>query len=216
MDEIINGEVTRYLDDLTRTERDHSVLDKMEQRGRRMDFPLVGRVVGRFLEQQARAVGARRVVELGSGFGYSAFWFARAVGAGGEVICSDLEPDNAEVAEEFLSHADLWDRIRFEVADAAEVLADVEGDVDIVFCDADKERYPEHWRNSRDRIRVGGLYICDNTLWYGRAATGEPTPDHPGWTEAIREHNRLVTDDERYVSSLLPLRDGVLVALRVE
>lgn len=214
MDAIVDPQVERYLDDLAGSQLDSPVLDEMEQRARELEFPIVGRAVGRLLELLARSIGARRVVELGSGYGYSAFWFARAVGEGGTVVCSDLDEENREVAERFLTHADLWDRIDFHVGDAADVLDGVDG-VDVVFCDADKERYPEHWSNAAERIRVGGMYLCDNTLWSGRAATGEETPDRPGWTEAIVAHNRLVTEDPRYVSSLLPIRDGVLAALRV-
>ncbi|MGH3442718.1 MAG: O-methyltransferase [Nitriliruptorales bacterium] len=210
---IVGETVERYLDELASPA--DPVLAEMERRGRERDFPIVGQVAGRFLEQQARAIGARSVVELGSGFGFSAYFFARAVGEGGRVVCSDLDEANAAEAEELLGRAGLWDRVEFHVGDAAEVLAGVGGEVDIVFCDADKERYPEHWRNAAERIRVGGLYICDNTLWYGRAATGEPTPDRPGWTAAIREHNAAVFADDRYVASLLPLRDGVLTALRI-
>lgn len=210
---IVSGQVEDYLDALAPP--GDPVLAEMEKRGEERDFPIVGRVVGRFLEQQARGIGARRVVELGSGFGFSAYFFARAVGEGGRVVCSELDESNAAAAEGFLSRAGLWDRVDFHVGDAAEVLAGVEGDVDVVFCDADKPRYPEHWRNAAERIRVGGLYVCDNTLWYGRAATGEPTPDREGWTEAIREHNEAVFADDRYLASLLPLRDGVLTALRV-
>lgn len=215
MDAIVDPQVERYLDDLAGSQLDSPVLDEMEQRARELEFPIVGRAVGRLLEMLGRSIGARRVVELGSGYGYSAFWFARAVGEGGTVVCSDLDEENREVAERFLTHAGLWDRIDFHVGDAAEVLDGVDGEVDVVFCDADKERYPEHWANAAERIRVGGLYLCDNTLWSGRAATAEETPDRPGWTEAIVEHNRLVTEDPRFVSSLVPIRDGVLAALRV-
>lgn len=215
MDGIVVTAVDRYLDELTHLQHDDPVLDEMEQHARRLDFPIVGRPVGRFLELQARAVGARRVFELGSGFGYSAYWFARAVGTSGEVVCTDHDPENAAVAERFLTHAGLWPRVSYRVGDAAEALIATDGPFDVIFCDADKGRYPHHWRAAAERVRPGGLYLCDNTLWHGRAATGEPTPERPGWTEAIREHNRLVAEDGRFVSAVLPLRDGVLVALRV-
>lgn len=215
VDGIVDETVSGYLDELVHLGHDHPVLDEMEQHALRVEFPIVGRAVGRLLEQQARAVDARRVFEIGSGFGYSAYWFGRAVGEGGEVHCTDHDPDNARKAEELLAHAALWDRITFHVTEASEALAAVDGDFDVILCDADKPRYPEHWRNASDRIRVGGVYLADNVLWYGRAATGDPTPDRPGWTEAIREHNRLVFGDRRYLSSLVPIRDGVLIALRI-
>jgi caffeoyl-CoA O-methyltransferase len=213
---IVDEHVEHYLTGLATDQHHDRVLQGMEDRAREHDFPIVGRSVGLLLEQQARAIGARRVAEIGSGFGYSAYWFARAVGPEGEVVCSDLDPANRDAAEEMLTRAGLWDRVDFRVGDGSEVLAEVDGELDIVFCDADKDRYPEHWRNAAERVRLGGLYICDNTLWYGRVATGEPTPDQPGWTEAIVEHNRLAATDPRYLTTIVPIRDGVLVALRVE
>lgn len=215
MNGIVDPQVEGYLETLARTQHDDPVLTEMEKRADELEFPIVGRTVGRFLEQQARAVGARHAVELGSGFGYSAYWLARAVGADGRVTCSDRDEDNAEAARSLLGRAGLWDRIDFRVGEAMEVLAAIPGPVDVVFCDADKERYPDYWQAAADRIRVGGLYLCDNALWYGRAATREPTPGAPGATEGVVEHNRLVVADDRYVSSLVPLRDGVLVALRI-
>jgi predicted O-methyltransferase YrrM len=83
----------------------------------------------------------------------------------------------------------------------------------VVYDDIDKHGYPDAWRAARERVRVGGLYICDNTLWYGRVPPdGEPPDDV---TDAIREHNASVAADERYVTTILPIRDGVLVATRI-
>src|SRR4029450_13357579 len=92
------------------TEHGAPVLVGMEARATEHGFPIVGRATGRYLELAARSVGARRVIELGSGYGYSAYWFARAVGADGEVICTDGDADNARLAEEYLTEAGLWDR----------------------------------------------------------------------------------------------------------
>lgn len=212
---IVADEVAGYLTDLARVQHGDAVLDEMEARAEEHGFPIVGRAVGRLLELAARTVGARRVIELGSGFGYSAYWFARAVGPGGAVTCTDRDPDNAADAEGYLSRAGLWERVSFELGDALEVLAAAEGEFDVVYCDIDKDAYPDCWRAARERIRVGGLYLCDNVLWDGRVATGGDREGLEGWTARIQEHNRLVTGDERYVSSIVPLRDGVMVALRV-
>ena len=107
--------VESYLTELARTEHEEPVLVEMEARAAEYGFPIVGRATGRFLELAARAVGARRVMELGSGYGYSAYWFARAVGADGEVVCTDGDPQNASLAEEYLSTAGMWDRVRYRV-----------------------------------------------------------------------------------------------------
>jgi caffeoyl-CoA O-methyltransferase len=154
---------------------------------------------------------ARRVFELGSGFGYSAYWFARAVGPEGEVHCTDGDPANEAKAADYLARAGLVDRIRWHVGDAVESLRATEGDFDVVFCDIDKPGYPDAWREARERIRVGGLYLCDNTIGYGR---GTVLDDGEG-PEAIRQHNALIAEDPRYLSTIVPTREGVLVALRV-
>ena len=195
---------------------DEPVLLDMEAEGTERHFPIIGRLVGVTVELLARSVGASRVFELGSGFGYSAYWFARAVGPGGEVHCTDGDPENRPKALGYLSRAGLADAIRWHVGDAVTNLGEVEGEFDVVYSDIDKEGYPDAWRAARERIRVGGLYLCDNVLWSGQVA--EPEADHgrdEKTTDAILEHNRLVAEDERYVSTIVPTRDGVFAALRV-
>jgi caffeoyl-CoA O-methyltransferase len=208
--DIVNPEIETYMAGL-QARHDEPVLLEMEAEGRERGFPIVGRNVGVTLEVLARSIGARRVMELGSGFGYSAYWFARAVSAGGEIHCTDGDPDNATKAESYLSRAGLWDRVTFHVGDAVEQMAGVDGTFDIVYDDIDKHGYPDAWRAGRERIRVGGLYICDNVLWSGRIL--EPDPDRN--TSSILEHNQLIAEDERFVSTIVPTRDGVIVAVRV-
>lgn len=207
--------VEEYLTELAGTEHDDPVLGEMEARAAEHGFPIVGRASGRFLELMARAIGARRVMELGSGYGYSAYWFARAVGPGGSVVCTDGNPANAELAEGYLTRAGVWDRVRYRVGDALTGFAAEEGEFDVVYCDVDKLGYPDCWQAARDRIRVGGLWLCDNVIWSGHAATGTDRDGLPGWTAAIREHNRLVAADDRYAGSIVPIRDGIMTALRV-
>jgi caffeoyl-CoA O-methyltransferase len=213
MEPLLPRAVDDHLTDLAAAQRRDQTLLGVESRADELGFPIVGRAVGRFLELQARAIGARRIVELGSGFGYSAYWFAHAVGEDGEVVCSDADADNARLAEAYLRRAGLWDRVRFEVGDALDVLADVEGDLDVVYCDIDKHGYPAAWEAAAERIRVGGLFVCDNVLWYGRTAGVAPADEV---TPAIVAMCRAVATDQRFVSSIVPIRDGVLVALRVE
>jgi predicted O-methyltransferase YrrM len=215
----MDGRVEDYLTSLAETEHDDPVLRDMESLAQQKGFPIVGRASGRYLELAARLIGARRVMELGSGYGYSAYWFARAVGAEGSVVCTDADPDNARLAEEYLSRAGAWGRVRFRVGDALEGFAAEEGEFDIVYCDVDKGGYPDCWRAARDRIRVGGLWLCDNVIWSGHVATGtdrEELPDWTrGWTAFIQDHNRMVAEDQRYVASIVPIRDGIMTALRV-
>jgi predicted O-methyltransferase YrrM len=209
----LDDKVEAYLTGLAATEHDDAVLAGMEQYAEAHGFPIVGRATGRFLEVAARSVGARRVMELGSGYGYSAYWFARAVGESGEIVCTDGDPANAARAEEYLTRAGVWPRIRYRVGDALAGFAQETGEFDVVYCDVDKYGYPDCWRAARDRIRVGGLWLCDNVLWSGAVAGGAGPGD--AWTAAIIEHNRLVATDQRYVGSINPVRDGVMMALRI-
>ena len=197
------------------TRYDEPVLLEMEAEGKERGFPIIGRLVGVTVELLARSVGARRVFELGSGFGYSAYWFARAVGPDGEVHGTDGDPENEPKALDFLSRAGLAEPIRWHVGDAVTSLAEVEGEFDVVYNDIDKDGYPAAWIASRERIRVGGLYVCDNVLWSGRVAVRDRDDPRPAYTQAILEHNRLIADDERFVSSIVPTRDGLLAAFRI-
>jgi caffeoyl-CoA O-methyltransferase len=194
------------------------VLLEMETEAKERDFPIVGRMVGVVLEILARGIGAKQVFELGSGYGYSGYWFARAIGPDGELHLTDGDPENETKAMDYLGRAGLAGTVRFHVGDAVTSLNATDGVFDIVYCDIDKHGYPEAWRASRGRIRPGGLFICDNTLWSGRV-TGEVDDEmnrnRPHWTEAIREMNDEAFGDPDYLTTILPIRDGVLVALRV-
>ena len=212
--DIVDPRIETYMQDRLRR-FDEPVLLEMEAYGKEHNFPLVGRNVGVTLEVLARAVGARRIMELGSGYGYSGYWHARAAGPDGEVHLTDGDPANAERGREYLERAGFADRIEYHVGDAVTEMGKLDGEFDVVFCDIDKDGYPDAWRAASERIRVGGLYVCDNVLWYGRVAVEDPEDARPHFTEAVLEHNRLIADDERYVSTIVPTRDGVMVAIRI-
>ena len=209
----VDPRAERYMRELA-ARHDEPVLLEMERLAEERRFPIVGRLVGELLEVLALSVGARAVVELGSGFGYSAYWFSRAVGPGGTVLCTDGDPANRDLAERFLSRVGRWDRVDYRVGLAQEILRSLPGPFDVVYCDVDKEGYPEAWELARERIRPGGLYVCDNVLWSGRVAEPDPADERPEWTAAIRRHNALVYADSGFDACLVPTRDGVLVARR--
>lgn len=207
IEEYMRGLLSRY---------DEPALLEMEAEGERSGFPIIGRLVGVTLEVLARSMGARRVFELGSGYGYSAYWFSRAVGPAGEVHCTDGDPENEKRALDHLGRAGLDGPIRWHVGEAVATLEATEGEFDVVYDDIDKEGYPDAWRAARDRIRVGGLYLCDNVLWYGRVTGAQEVDErHRETTAAILEHNSLIAEDERYASVIIPTRDGVMAALRI-
>jgi predicted O-methyltransferase YrrM len=211
--EIVDPRIEEYLRETFGGQ--HPIADEMEAEADRSGFPIVGRAVGVTLEVLAASVGARRILELGSGYGYSAYWFARAVGEDGEVHMTDGDAARQERAVDYLGRAGLGERVRPHVGNALEIIDELDGEFDVVFCDIDKDGYPEAWRRARERIRVGGLYLCDNVLWDGRVVTGQDREGTTGLVEAIRSHNDAIAADERYRSTIVPTRDGVMVAVRV-
>ena len=189
---------------------------EMERIGAERRFPIIGPLVGNLGSVMARAIGARRVFEMGSGFGYSTLWFARAVGPGGLVVHTEGSAENSRMARDFLQRAGLADRVRFEVGDAREILdsAIARGDslpVDILFNDIDKEQYPDVLPRARKALRPGGLLICDNMLWFGRVLESTPTDDT---TRGILELSRQLREAADFTTTLIPIRDGVTVSLR--
>jgi predicted O-methyltransferase YrrM len=209
----VDPRAERYMRGLA-SRHDEPVLLEMEKRAEERGFPIVGRLVGELLEVLARSVGARSVFELGSGYGYSAYWFSRAVGPEGRVVCTDGDPANRDLAEDFLGRAGRWDRIDYRVGMAQDVLQATPGEFDVVYNDIDKLDYPEAWLLARDRVRPGGLYICDNVLWSGRVAEDDPSDERSEVTAAIRRHNELVYADPGFDACIVPTRDGVLIARR--
>ncbi len=211
----VDQDVERYMRSLL-AHHDEPVLLEMEKVAEEKHFPIVNRHVGVTLEILTRAIEARRIFELGSGYGYSAYWFAKGGGPNAEIHCTDGDPENAKTAESFLRRVGLWDRITFHVSDAVTALKKTSGDYDIVYNDIDKHGYPDAWRASRDRVRPGGFYICDNVLWSGRVAENSSENDErPAWTQAIKKHNAMIASDTDYLSSILPIRDGVMLAHRL-
>ncbi len=207
---IVTHEVVRYLERIT--PESTGVLGEMEEYGRERRFPLIGRQVGRFLSILARSIGARRVFECGSGYGYSAYWFARAVGAGGEVTLTDGSADNLAKAREFLGRAGFAERCLFREGDALSILAETEGPFDLILVDIDKESYPASLEVTVDKLRSGGLLVTDNVLWDGRVAEEAPEEES---TRAIQEYTRRLYEHSHLETSILPLRDGVAISRKL-
>jgi caffeoyl-CoA O-methyltransferase len=214
--DIVHPAVERYMKMLAAGD-DEPVLLEMEQRAEENGFPIIGRLCGRALELAARSIEANRIFEMGSGYGYSAYWFSQATGPSGEIHLTDMDPDNERLALEYLGRAQLDGPIKFHVADAFEALDETEGEFDIVYCDIDKGDYPRAWETGRSRVRVGGFYICDNMLWSGRVTDEPQEPDEfrDSVAGAIDRTNRAIAADPDFRSSILPTRDGVVFALRI-
>lgn len=203
---ITNPEVDAYL--LRMLPASAPLLAEMEQQARERNIPIVGPAVARLFRLLAQLSGAHRVFELGSAIGYSTLWWAEAVGEGGEVFYTDSSATNVAEASEYFRRAGLQHRIQMREGEALQMLAAAPGMFDIIFCDLNKDQYPEALRQSIPRIKPGGLFIADNVLWHGLVAQPPTTRE----TTAIAECNRMMYSDPRLYPVLLPLRDGVAVA----
>ena len=187
------------------------VLAEMEDYATQHSIPIVGPAVASVLQQLALMVNARTVFELGSAIGYSTIWWAQAVGDQGRVIYTDGDKKNAERARGYFTRAGVANRITLHTGDALEVLSEQKQEFDIIFNDVDKEDYPRVLRLVAPRLRKGGLFIADNVLWSGRVAEKNPTDAR---TKAILEFNRKLYDSKEFYTTILPIRDGLAVALK--
>lgn len=188
------------------------LLEEMEAYAREHKFPIVGPECGRVLRQVALLTNAKRVFEMGSGYGYSTLWFARALPADGRVFHTDGDPANTAKAREYLTRAGLQDRVAFKTGDALESLARTPGEFDVIFVDVDKHQYPEAFEQASARVRVGGAVLFHNALWSGRVA--DPAVSDKN-TDGIRELVRRAWDSKDFLSSLMPMDDGLSLSVRL-
>jgi caffeoyl-CoA O-methyltransferase len=191
-------------------ERDE-VLAEMEAEAAAKKVPIVGPAVGRILHQLAQMINAKTIFEMGSAIGYSTIWWARALGQGGRVIYTDGDPKNAERARGYFTRAGVSEKITIETGDALELLSEQKQQFDIIFNDVDKEDYPRVFRLVSPRLRQGGLFVTDNVLWSGRVTDLRSQDTR---TKAIQEFNRQLYTSPDFYTTILPIRDGVAVAMK--
>ncbi len=202
--------VESYLYELL-PERDE-VLREMEAEAARRKIPIVGPAVGRMFYLLGRLSGAKTVFEMGSAIGYSTIWWARAVGRDGKVVYTDGDPKNAQQASKYLQRAGVSATVEVRTGDALELLSEEKpASQDVIFNDVDKEDYPRVFRVAMPRLKKGGLFVSDNVLWSGRVVDRK-TDDAS--TKAIQEFNRMLYASKDLFTTIVPLRDGVAVAIK--
>lgn len=209
MNGITDKAVEKYMDELLPA-RDE-VLAEIEDQARRRDIPIIGPAVARVIYQYARLIDAKRVFEMGSAIGYSTIWLARAIGGNGKVYYTDGSEKNSEEARGYFERAGVADRIEMLTGDSRDLIDQIEGEFDLIFNDVDKYQYPEAFRKAVPRVRRGGLLITDNTLWYGKVAREDSDRD----TEGVREFNRLAYSSKELLTTILPIRDGLAVCMKI-
>ena len=187
------------------------VLTEIDAEAAKRDIPIVGPAVGRILYQLATMIGAKTVFELGSAIGYSTIWWARALGEGGRVVYTDGDRKKADEARRYFERAGVSKKITVKTGDALELLSEEKQEFDIIFNDVDKEDYPRVFKLAIPRLRKGGLFVTDNVLWSGKVAQKSPSEAS---TKAILEFNRLLYSSPDLFTTILPIRDGVAVAIK--
>ena len=203
---ITDPKINDYLMSLSR-EDDRHILE-MERIAREKGFPIVERLVGRLLFMLTKLKDPRLIVELGSGFGYSAYWFARALNKG-RVVLTDYSAENMEYAKNLLRETGLIRKAEFRVGNALEIAGEYK-DIDILFIDIDKHQYLDAVRALIPNLNRNALIIADNTLWYGRVT--EKTRDKE--TLGIKRFNKYLFEHRDFMTVIVPLRDGVLIAYK--
>jgi caffeoyl-CoA O-methyltransferase len=203
----IQDDVEQYLYELL-PERD-AVVREMEDYAEQNRIPIIGPAVARLLSLLVQISGAKRIFEMGSAIGYSTIWLARAAGPRAKVFYTDGDPEKARRARENFHRAGVTKRIHVHVGDALELVKKAPGKFDLIFNDVDKHQYPAALKAALPKLRRGGLFITDNTLWSGKAA--RPAAPEDKHTLGVQEFNRLVYASKELYPVLIPLRDGVTV-----
>ena len=174
---------------------------------------LTGEVEGRMLEFLVFLARPQLVLEIGTYSGYSALSMAQTLPAGGRIVTCELDPERVAFAERHIADAGMADRIEVRQGPALETIATLDGPFDLVFIDADKAGYLAYYEAVLPKLSPRGLIVVDNVLWSGRVAAAESDDDEDS-TRALREFNDHVVADERVVSVMLSVRDGVTLIRR--
>ena len=209
--ELLDPQLHEYLDTLVPPRPPE--LKAMEEEAARTRFPIVGPAAGHLCYLLTRMLGARRVFEMGSGFGYSTAWFARAVleNGGGKVFHVVWDEELSKRAKTHLRTLGLDALIEYRVGEAVDVLRTADGPFDVIFNDINKEGYPASLPVIASKLRTGGLLIVDNMLWHARIFD---KGDRSETTEGVRQFTKTIIADPRWISTVIPIRDGLLLAWR--
>jgi caffeoyl-CoA O-methyltransferase len=203
-------DVDKYIYDLL-PERD-PVLKGIEAHAEEHRVPIIGPAVARLLTLLVQVSGATRIFEMGSAIGYSTIWLARAAGPKAQVFYTDGDAENARRAQDYFKKAEVAKRIKVQVGNALELVRKTPGKFDFIFNDVDKHQYPDALRAALPKLKRGGLFVTDNTLWSGKVARPAPPDDKD--TRGVQEFNRIVYASKELFPVLIPLRDGVTVCRR--
>jgi len=209
--------------------RPDDVLAEMDRRAESEGFPTVGAATGGWLRQLAGLIGAQRVFEFGSGFGYSAYWLCGGLAEGGEIVLTEIDAAELEAARTYLERGGYAERARFEHGDAVGIVERYDGPFDLALIDNEKRRYVEAFEAIRSKIPVGGVVVADNTIEgpfefgtlrdlveNGTDSGDEPTDSYADAAAGVARYLEHVRDTPEFETTLLPLGEGLAVSRRIE
>ncbi len=210
-EEPLRPHISDYLDSLVPPRP--AEMQSMEAYARETKFPIIGPASGQVCYLLARMINARRVFEMGSGYGYSTAWFARAVqeNGGGTVHHVVWDEKLSAKARQHLGALGFDGLVQYRVSEAVQALRETDGPFDVIFNDIDKHAYPASLPVIAEKLRPGSLLIVDNLLWHGRIFDESDRSDD---TQGVRELTRLITSSPDWIATLVPVRDGLMVAYK--
>ena len=197
------------------------IIEAMERHADEQGFPTVGPEVGAWLSVLARTTNAERIFEFGSGFGYSAYWFARGMAEEGKIVLTEIDEDELEKGCEYFERAGIADRASFEYGDAIEIIERYDGPFDIVLIDNEKGRYKEALQAVESKLRPGSLVLADNAITAGvidredvvALLAGDSVDAVSDASRGIAEYLDYVRNHDRLDTALLPAGEGVAVSV---
>jgi len=199
------------------------ILEEMDEFADEHGFPHVGPALGGWLQLLARMVDAERVFEFGSGYGYSAYWFARALPEDGEIVCTEIDEDEIELGRDYLRRGGFEDVVQYEHGDAVEIVEDHDGPFDVVLLAHQKHRYADAFEAVREKVAPGGIVVADNVMTGGSIEfesllrawhDDEPLASDDEMTDGIDRYLHTVRDDPEFETAILPIGSGLAVSHR--
>lgn len=221
MSELVSEGVHRLLELAGPTGDD--VLNDMEEHGQEIGFPTVGSEVGGFLRLCARMVDAESIFEFGSGFGYSAYWFADALSDDGRIVLTEHDADELELAQEYFEQGGMDHKAVFEQGDALEIIEEYAGPFDVVLIDNQNRRYEEAFDAVHNKVSPGGVVIADNVIVAAdhlqtdtlvEILDGESPDEVNEHTRGIADYYRRIRSDPEFETSLVPIGEGITVSFK--
>lgn len=208
---IVSPEVLKYV--LKTNPEPLPVFAKMEEQARQEKRPIVSKDTGLFLHLLTKITNAKRILEIGCNIGYSATWFATALGNEGHLDTLEINAETAKEAEKFFKEAEVDNKVTIHIGPALETIPKLDYQYDILFIDAAKQQYKDYVELSLPKLRTGALILVDNVLWSGKVANDD-VPKDDKLTKALQNFNDYFTNHPDIQSTILTIGDGIALGIK--